>query len=71
MVRWKKIRFKFLSGLSATNLLQLLIEMTMKVHIKYLNEIKNILRFRLYSGREDLEMASMFPGDMDNLVKII
>ena len=25
----------------------------------------------MYSGREDLEMASMFPGDMDNLVKII
>ena len=46
--------------------------MTMEVQIKYLNEIlKKILRFRLYSGREDLEMASMFPGDMDNLVKII
>ena len=34
-------------------------------------KLKDILRFRLYSGREDLEMASMFPGDMDNLVKII
>ena len=31
--------FKFLSGLSATNSLQLLIEMTMEVHIKYLIEI--------------------------------
>jgi len=27
------------------------------------------LWFKLYSGREDLELDSMFPGDMDNLVR--